>query len=176
MSISGGGGFAATWRTDTIAAKLRREVEEMVRDLNGTTERNIALIENRIASLNELIDKAGKTTGVLRRESEKHDIASQVYTSLERSRPLTPSLNLVVDDEAEKKKQPENGNPSPSGAEAEEIGPAATPGAGGVRTEERSGRLPVSCLSGTKSLFFTETVKLLMPSPPDSVSAAAKLS
>ncbi len=99
--------YVSRWRrrirrdmeTDAIIGKLRTEVGEIVTELNGTTERNVALIENRIALLNELIEKAGKSTGVLRRESEKHDIASQVYTSLEKSRPLTPSLNLVVDDE-----------------------------------------------------------------------------
>lgn len=85
--------------TDAIIGKLRAEIGEIVTELNGTTERNVALIENRISELTNLVERAGKTTGVLRRESEKHDIASQVYTSLERSKPFNPSLNLdVVDD------------------------------------------------------------------------------
>ena len=81
--------------TDAIIGKLRREVGEMVTELNGTTERNIAILEDRISALNKLVDRAGKTTAVLRRESEKHDLASQVYTSLGRSRPVN-ALNLDV--------------------------------------------------------------------------------
>ena len=86
--------------TDAIIGKLRREVGEIVTELNGTTERNVALLENRIAEMKDLVDRAGKTSGVLKRESEKHDISSRVYTALERSRPVTSSLNLDVVDTA----------------------------------------------------------------------------
>lgn len=85
--------------TDAIIGKLRKEVGEIVTELNGTTERNVALLENRIAALNDLLEKAGKTSGALKRESEKHEISSRVYTALERSRPLAPSLNLDVVEE-----------------------------------------------------------------------------
>ena len=87
--------------TDAIIGKLRREVGDIVTELNGTTERNVALLENRIAEMKELVDRAGKTSGVLKRESEKHEISSRVYTALERSRPLTGALNLDVVDAAE---------------------------------------------------------------------------
>ncbi len=60
----------------------------MVTELNGSAKRNIALLENQIRTVNELIDKAGKTANVLQKEKEKHDLASRVYTSLSRSRPL----------------------------------------------------------------------------------------
>jgi uncharacterized membrane-anchored protein YhcB (DUF1043 family) len=83
--------------TDAIIGKLRTEVDQMVTELNGTTERNIALLEDRIRQTNELVEKAAKAAGVLKRESEKQDFSNQVYTSLGKSRPL----NLTVDDENE---------------------------------------------------------------------------
>ena len=97
--------FVYLWRrrlrreleTDAIIKKLKIEVGEMVTELNGTTERNIALLENQIRIVRELVDKAGKTTGVLRREQEKHDLSSRVYTSLSRSKPLS----IDVDNESE---------------------------------------------------------------------------
>ena len=68
--------------------KLRIEVGEMVTALNGTTERNIALIEDRVNHLNKLIEKAGKAAGALKREQEKNETAAEIYSSLSRSRPI----------------------------------------------------------------------------------------
>lgn len=58
-------------------------------ELNGTAERNIALLENQIRTISELTEKAGKVAAVLQREKDKHDLADRVYTSLSRSKPLT---------------------------------------------------------------------------------------
>lgn len=79
----------------------------MVTELNGTAERNIALLENQIRTVNELVDKAAKTTGVLQKEKEKHDLASRVYTSLGRSKPL----KLDVEDEISKTPEPIEAEP-----------------------------------------------------------------
>lgn len=89
--------------TEAIIGKLKAEVDQMVRELNGTTERNIALLEDRIRQTNELVEKASKAAGVLKRESEKQDFSNQVYTSLGKSRPL----NLMVDDEHVENDEPE---------------------------------------------------------------------
>jgi len=80
--------------TETIIRKLKTEIGEMVTALNGTTERNIALLENKIQAVNELIQKAGKAAGALKREQEKQELVSHVYSSLARSRPL----NLDVEE------------------------------------------------------------------------------
>lgn len=98
--------FVYSWRrrfrreleTDAIIGKLRTEVGEMVTELNGTAERNIALLENQIRTVNELIDKAARTTGVLQKEKEKHDLASRVYTSLSRSKPLALDVEEEIPD------------------------------------------------------------------------------
>jgi hypothetical protein len=62
--------------------ELREEVSRLVVELNQTTDRNIALVEDGIARLNELLARADKKIGLLRRESEKHEMGMQVYSRL----------------------------------------------------------------------------------------------
>ena len=92
--------------TGTIIGKLKTEIGEMVTELNGTTERNIALLENQIKIVNELMTKAAKTAEVLQREKEKHELASRVYTSLERSKPLSINLESESKPESVPKDEP----------------------------------------------------------------------
>jgi hypothetical protein len=71
-------------------AEIRDEVSRLVVELNQTTDRNIALVEDRIASLNEQLSVADKKIGLLRREIEKHDVGAQVYNRLGETRPKQP--------------------------------------------------------------------------------------
>jgi len=71
-----------------VVNKLKREVGEMVTELNGTAERNIQLIENEITKLKETIDQAVKTAGILKNEKLKERRTGNVYTSLSRMKPL----------------------------------------------------------------------------------------
>ncbi len=77
-------------RRGTAAAaqsqELRDEVSRLVVELNQTTDRNIALVEDGIARLNEVLARADKKIGLLRRESEKHDMGMQVYNRLAEGR------------------------------------------------------------------------------------------
>jgi hypothetical protein len=72
-------------------AEIRDEVSRLVVELNQTTDRNIALIEDRIASLNEQLAVADRKIGLLRREIEKHDVGTQVYNRLAEARPRAPA-------------------------------------------------------------------------------------
>ena len=67
--------------------EIRDEMSRLVVDLNQTTDRNIALIEDRIASLNELLSAADKKIGLLSREIEKHDMGNRMYSRLAGGRP-----------------------------------------------------------------------------------------
>jgi hypothetical protein len=62
--------------------EFREEVNRLVIELNQTTDRNIALIEDRIASLMELLAKTDKKMGLLKRESEKHEVGAKVYSRI----------------------------------------------------------------------------------------------
>ena len=62
----------------------------MVVQLNQTTDRNVSLLEDRIRQLTELLAKADKKIGLLRREGEKHEVSQSVYNHLVKSRPARP--------------------------------------------------------------------------------------
>ena len=59
--------------TDVTAhvAALRAEVGGLVAELNGTTDRNVRLLEDRVATVNELVEKLDRKLRVLRRESAR---------------------------------------------------------------------------------------------------------
>jgi len=67
---------------DSQLEEVREEVARVIIELNQTTERNIALIEDRISRLVELLSTADKKIGLLKRESEKHEVSQRVYSKL----------------------------------------------------------------------------------------------
>jgi hypothetical protein len=69
-------------------AEIREEVSRLLVELNQATDRNVALMEDRIGVLNEAISTADKKIGLLRRETEKHDVGSRIYSRLAEGRPL----------------------------------------------------------------------------------------
>jgi len=72
----------------TRIGEIREEVSRLLVELNQATDRNIAVMEDRIAVLNEAIATADKKIGLLRRETEKHDVGSQIYSRLAEGRPM----------------------------------------------------------------------------------------
>ena len=68
--------------------EIREEVSRLLVELNQATDRNVALMEDRIAVLNEAISTADKKIGLLRRETEKHDVGSRIYSRLAEGKPL----------------------------------------------------------------------------------------
>jgi hypothetical protein len=61
---------------------LREEVDRLVVELNQTTERNLALLEDRIAELTAALSKADKALGLMRRESEKREVGARLYSRI----------------------------------------------------------------------------------------------
>ena len=59
--------------TDVTAhvAALRAEVGGLVAELNGTTDRNVRLLEDRVSSVNEIVENLDRKLRVLRREGAK---------------------------------------------------------------------------------------------------------
>ena len=64
------------------AAEIREELASVMVEMNRTTERNIALLEDRIGRLSQLLADADRKIALLRRESEKHETSRMVYTHL----------------------------------------------------------------------------------------------
>ena len=128
-------------------AEVRDEVSRLLVELNQATDRNIALMEDKIAALNDAISTADKKIGLLRRETEKHDVGSQIYTRLAEGRPRRAALTAPAQAEAGRVERPVTESAEYRGAEsAESTGyrgavrqsaPAAPPLA--VELSERAG-------------------------------------
>jgi hypothetical protein len=129
-------------------AEVRDEMSRLVVELNSTTDRNIALIEDRIASLNDLLAAADKKIGLLHREMEKHDVGTQVYSRLVEGRqgrvaPVAPPPRRLAgaeDDEGTRapgaaERQLEA--PGPRGREAPREAAASASAAPGGRARSR---------------------------------------
>ena len=67
---------------DSRLDEIREEVARVIIELNQTTDRNIALIEDLINRLTELLSIADKKMGLLKRESEKHEVSQRVYSKI----------------------------------------------------------------------------------------------
>ena len=65
-----------------ILESIREEMDRIIVELNSTTDRNITLLEDRVQSLNALLEQADKRIGILRREIEKHELSVKVYSEL----------------------------------------------------------------------------------------------
>ena len=68
--------------TPRQAADLGEEVGRLVTELNQVAERNVVLLEDRVAALNDLLAAADKKIGLLRREKERHEAGALVYGRL----------------------------------------------------------------------------------------------
>jgi hypothetical protein len=82
---------------DSQIEQIRDEVSRLLVELNQTTDRNIGLLEDKIASLNGELAAADKKIGLLRREIEKHDVGTQIYSRLAEGRARTaPSAPVAA--------------------------------------------------------------------------------
>jgi hypothetical protein len=73
--------------------RIRDEVEEIIKELNHTTDRNIGLIEDRIETLKGVLETVDKRLTLLRREAERHEVSSAVYTSILSRNRKSPGAN-----------------------------------------------------------------------------------
>ncbi len=67
---------------DRALEQVRKEVGDLITELNATTERNITLIEDRVQRLNRILETTDRKIGVLKKEAEKHEFGSAMYTDL----------------------------------------------------------------------------------------------
>ena len=84
-----------------LLKNVQTEIDAMVRELNLSAERNIGVLESRIAEMEVLLGKADQRAIVLQRELERRDRASEVYSQMRRALaepPVeTPSVTLGPD-------------------------------------------------------------------------------
>lgn len=84
---------------DTILAQIRREVEELIVELNSTTERNISLMEQKLKTLSGVLQKVEKRLAVLRREAAALEQSERVYAALRRPPEPEASVPTLTDEQ-----------------------------------------------------------------------------
>lgn len=76
-----------------IAEKARKEINGIVIELNHATERNIALIEDKIHQLKAALEAADKRLGILRREMERNTPLTYERILQKPNNPFSPSVS-----------------------------------------------------------------------------------
>lgn len=74
--------FEREMNPDTVLRQIRNEVNELIIELNQTTERNVSLIEERINQLNRSIEESDKRITLLKKEAEQREDSEKVYSHL----------------------------------------------------------------------------------------------
>ncbi len=65
-----------------ILKKIEDEINEIILELNQTTDRNIGLIEDRIKVLREVLEKADKRINLIKKEAEKSEFSTTLYNNI----------------------------------------------------------------------------------------------
>ena len=89
-------------RRSTLLSQVQTEVQDILTELNQTTDRNIGLIENRISRLSRLIEDADRRITILDSEQEKAEKANLLHADIrERDPAKTPvQQRLFTGDDA----------------------------------------------------------------------------
>ncbi|HDQ14222.1 MAG TPA: hypothetical protein ENN41_05355 [Sediminispirochaeta sp.] len=92
--------------TEQLLESVSSEIDKLIVDLNRTADRNIALIEDRVKSLNQLIQGADRRLALLRKEIDKHTASRGTYSDLRQRVRKTPAPTEPIPNGAEKKVTP----------------------------------------------------------------------
>ena len=70
-----------------VLKDIRDEVDRMLVELNQTTERNIALLEDKLVEVHNTLDRIDSKLKLLDRGKDKQDLTKRVYTDIEKNKP-----------------------------------------------------------------------------------------
>jgi hypothetical protein len=65
-----------------ILNQVNDEINKLIIELNQTTDRNIQLIEERIAFINQLLVKVDKAVSILNKDINKHESSKLTYQNI----------------------------------------------------------------------------------------------
>ncbi len=129
-----------------VLEKARREIGSLVAELNRTTDRNVTLLEDRIAAAKEAAESAARSFEAVKREKDARERERAAYDRMGRVRPLVqagePARDAKPAAGAEASRQR---TPGPVGGSVAAETKAGDPArdAEAVRREEASGQLPL---------------------------------
>jgi len=93
---------------------VREEARALVLELNETADRNVSLVEDRMAALREILAETDRRIVVSRRELSSRENEREVYAKLNKRRPIIPGSvgSLPIIEPASEGKAPEAANVS----------------------------------------------------------------
>jgi len=86
---------------DSLVKEIKKEVDQVIVELNRTTEGNIGLLEDKINTLSELLARADKRILLLQRESEKFTLGKNYNNILKQAGNKTGETEIPVKPEIE---------------------------------------------------------------------------
>ncbi len=89
--------LSSRFSPDRVLGEIRGELDRLVADLGRETDRDVALLENRIRGLRSLIDEADRRILLADRESAKRRDEESTMSSL--SRPVAVAAEILADNE-----------------------------------------------------------------------------
>ena len=95
-------------RPEEILIKLKVEVEELIQDMNQTTERNLILLEDHIEKLKNLLAESEKAGTLLKRETERNKTSKMTYSHLKNSEAAKVKVQQDLFPAAEETKKEQN--------------------------------------------------------------------
>jgi hypothetical protein len=75
---------------ENLLSGVRDEARALILELNETADRNVSLVEDRIVALRELLGEVDRRIGVEKREMATREAEREVYSKLNRRRPIVP--------------------------------------------------------------------------------------
>jgi hypothetical protein len=152
---------------ERILGEFREEVDKLILDINEATDRDAALVEDRVKTLRTLLEDMDKRITVYSREAERRRTQDDVYVELGRLRSPIASSGP----------EPFPSRPSALETALRQPLPAASPPASaqeqaeGGRASAEGGRSPAE---GSRSLAAAQSAALTQAAPSESNGRAGE--
>jgi hypothetical protein len=157
---------------ERVLGEFRDEIDRMIAEIDNATDRDAALVEDRIKSLRTMLEDTDKRIALYGRELERRQSQEQAYRALGKPRPVSaaassaaapaPSAAVAAPALAA---APPGASPGDSPAPAAAPGPASPPAAPGEGPDPREPAPP----------RFVRAARRIAPKPPPFAEQVAEL-
>jgi hypothetical protein len=160
---------------ERILADFKEEVDKLIADIDAYTDRDAALVEDRITTLRSLLDDADRRIAVYARELGRRQTQEAAYAALGRGRKIAGAASAEPEKPREKGPLPPAGSPAVPGGNS--AGAAAGDTAGGNAGSVPADTGPSAALPPEQNAAprFVRAARDIEPAPPSFAEKAAEL-
>lgn len=90
--------------------EVRKEIDALITELNQNADRNLTLMEQRLGQIQQVLTEADRRLVLLKKEETKSQASAQIYSHLQKAKPLVTSEPPQVQVQAAEVSQ---GTPTP---------------------------------------------------------------